>query len=237
MRIGLVSYRCENGNIAFNMSQIERAMKRAEGKAELLCFGEAFLQGFDALCWEYDADREMALALSSETMARLKGWTVRYGMSLATGYIERDQEKLYSSCAVIADGRIIHNYRRISKGWKEYAKTDGHYCEGDQTGTFRLYGKEIMLALCGDLWEDPERFRTEHLLLWPVYVNCTVEEWDSGLLDEYAAQSFLAANDVLMINPIDRDPVNHGGSFCFHHGKTLAKIPFDREDILIVDIP
>ncbi len=237
MRIGLVSYRSENRNIAFNMSQIELAMKRSEGKVEMLCFGEAFLQGFDALCWDYDADRETALELSSETIALLKNWTVQYGISLATGYIERDQEKLYSSCVVIGDGRIIHNYRRISKGWKEYSKTDGHYCEGDQTGTFRLHGKEMMIALCGDLWDFPGRFRTEHLLLWPVYVNYTTEEWNSGVLDEYAAQSLLAAGDVLMINPLDNEPENHGGSFHFHHGKTAARIPFDQEGILIVDIP
>ena len=219
------------------MSQIELAMKRAEGKAEMLCFGEAFLQGFDALCWDYDADKEIALELSSETITRLKNWTVQYGISLATGYIERDGEKLYSSCVVISEGRIIHNYRRISKGWKEYSRTDGHYCEGDQTGTFRLHGKEMMITLCGDLWDFPDRFRTDHLLLWPVYVNYTVEEWNSGALDEYAVQSALAANDVLMINPLDNDPVNHGGSFCFHHGKTIARIPFDQEEILIVDIP
>lgn len=219
------------------MSQIELAMKRAEGKAEMLCFGEAFLQGFDALCWDYDTDKEVALELSSETITRLKKWTVQYGISLTTGYIERDGEKLYSSCVVISEGRIIHNYRRISKGWKEYSRTDGHYCEGDQTGTFRLHGKEMMITLCGDLWDFPDRFRTDHLLLWPVYVNYTVEEWNSGALDEYAVQSALAANDVLMINPIDNDPVNHGGSFSFHHGKTIARIPFDQEEILIVDIP
>ena len=183
-------------------------MKRAEGKAEMLCFGEAFLQGFDALCWDYDADKEIALELSSETITRLKNWTVQYGISLATGYIERDGEKLYSSCVVISEGRIIHNH-----------------------------GKEMMITLCGDLWDFPDRFRTEHLLLWPVYVNYTVEEWNSGALDEYAVQSALAANDVLMINPIDNDPVNHGGSFRFHHGKTIARIPFDQEEILIVDIP
>ena len=236
MRIGLVSYRCENRNTAFNMGQIELAMKRSAGKVEMLCFGEAFLQGFDALCWDYNVDREIALELSSETIARLKSWTVQYGISLAAGYIERDQEKLYSSCVVIADGNIIHNYRRISKGWKEYSKTDAHYCEGNQTGTFRLHGKDMMITLCGDLWEEPDRFRTEHLLLWPVYVNYTVEEWNSGALDEYAAQAYLAADDVLMINPIDNDPVNHGGSFHFHKGKTAAGIPFDEEGILIVNI-
>ena len=237
MRIGLVSYRCENRNTAFNLSQIELAMKHAEGKADMLCFGEAFLQGFDALCWDYETDREIALELSSETIARLKSWTIQYGVSLMTGYIEKDQETLYSSCIVISGGEIVHNYRRISKGWKEFSKTDRHYCEGNQTGTFRLHGKEMMIALCGDLWDFPDRFRTEHLLLWPVYVNYSVEEWNSGALDEYAAQAALAANDVLMINPLDNDPVNHGGSFHFHGGKTAAKIPFDQEDILIVDIP
>ena len=70
MKIGLVSYRCENRNVAFNMSQIERAMQEAAGKVDLLCFGEAFLQGFDSLCWKYEIDKEMAVFLGSETMER-----------------------------------------------------------------------------------------------------------------------------------------------------------------------
>ena len=237
MRIGLVSYRCENRNTAFNMSQIELAMKRSGGKADLLCFPEAFLQGFDALSWDYETDKDIALELSSDTFAQLQSWTIRYGISLLTGYIEKDQQKLYSSCAVISDGRIIHNYRRISKGWKESSETDSHYCEGNETAPFSLHGRNMRIALCGDLWEYPERFRTDHLLIWPVYVDFTVEEWNQGMLDEYAAQACLAAEDVLMINPIDSNPVNHGGSFHFHKGKTAARIPFDREGILFVDIP
>ena len=92
----------------------------------------------------------------------------------------------------------------------------------------------MMIALCGDLWEFPERFKTEHLLLWPVYVNYAIEEWNQGALDDYALQSSLASEDVLMINPLDNAPVNHGGSFRFHNGKTVAQIPFDQEGILIV---
>ena len=237
MRIGLVSYRCENRNIAFNMRQIERAMRAAEGKADLLCFGEAFLQGFDALTWDYAADRAIAVEQSSEEIAVLREWTVRYGVSLLTGYIEKDRDRLYSSCIVLSGGQIVHNYRRISRGWEEYGRTDGHYCEGNETAPFQLHGKKMMLALCGDLWEFPERFRTEHLLIWPVYVNYPVEEWERGALDEYAAQAALAAEDVLMVNPLDAAPVNHGGSFRFRNGKTAAGIPFDREGILTVEVP
>ena len=218
------------------MSQIKRAMKLFEGKAELLCFGEAFLQGFDALCWEYDTDQLTALDLSSETITRLRDWTVRYGVSLIMGYIEKDGEKLYSSCVALSNGEIIHNYRRISKGWKEYAITDGHYCEGSDTRPFTLNGRDISLTLCGDLWDFPDKFRTENLLIWPVYVNYTAEEWNSGILDEYAAQAALAAADVLMVNPLDNEPVNYGGSFHFHCGKVAASLAFGTEDILIVDI-
>ena len=236
MRIGLVSYRCENKNVSFNMGQIELAMKRSVGKADLLCFPEAFLQGFDSLCWDFETDQTMALEVTSETFRQLKHWTVRYGISLIIGYIEKDQEKLYSSCAVISNGEIIHNYRRISKGWKEFSVTDDHYCEGTEIKPFQLNGTDMNIALCGDLWDHPEKFKTEDLLIWPVYVDYTIEEWNAGALDEYAAQAGSVSENVLMINPIDRDPVNHGGSFFFQNGQTAARIPFDTEDILIVDI-
>ena len=237
MRIGLVSYRCENRNTVWNLRQIERALKQAKGKADLLCFGEAFLQGFDALCWNYEKDRDIALALSSAPMTQLRQWTIDYGISLIVGYIEKEGEALYSSCAVLSDGETVYNYRRISKGWKEFTKTDSHYREGTGSDDFRLLGKHMKLALCGDLWDFPEAFSTPHLLIWPVYVNYTLEEWNGGALREYAAQAALAANHVLMINPIDHGPVNHGGSFHFQNGQTVGSIPFDTEEILFVDLP
>ena len=236
MKIGLVSYRCENRNTAFNMSQVELAMKRSAGEVDLLCFGEAFLQGFDALSWDYETDKEIALEQSSKTIAQLRQWTIQYGISLCTGYIEIDRGRLYSSCIVISDGETVHNYRRISRGWKDYWKTDENYCEGDEIGAFRLHGKDVLLALCGDLWEFPDRFRTECLLIWPVYVNYTLEERNHGALGEYAAQASLVASDVLMVNPIDKEPLNHGGSFHFQDGKTVARLPFDNEGILIVEV-
>ena len=75
-----------------------------------------------------------------------------------------------------------------------------------------------MVGLCGDLWDYPERFKTDSFLIWPVYVNFSLEEWDREIL-EYAEQAAGIADDVLMINPIDNCPVNHGGAFHFHKGK------------------
>ncbi len=235
MRIGLASYRVENRNTEFNIGQIERAMKEAEGKVDLLCFGEAVLQGFDSLSWNYKEDKDMAAGMDSEIMSRLKTLTVQYGMGIAVGYIERADETLYSSYAVIDAGEIVHNYRRISRGWKEVDRTDEHYCEGKDTSGFSFRGKKIMVGLCGDLWDYPERFKTENLLLWPVYVNFDIAEWEQET-HEYAEQAACIADNVLMINPIDNDPVNHGGAFYFRKGQLVERSPFDTEGVLCIEL-
>ena len=236
MQVGLVTFECKNRNVSFNMSQIERAMRESQGKVDLLCFGEAYLQGFDSLCWDYAIDKEMALEMKSETVCQLCKWSKEYGVALLTGYIEKEKECLHSSCIVIEDGEILHNYRRITKGWKEYWKTDGHYQEGNKTEDIIFRNHQIRLALCGDMWDCPERFKTKHLLIWPVYVNFAVEEWERAEMASYARQAALATEHVLMVNPIDYEPQNHGGAFYFFNGTILDRLPFDQEGILIVDI-
>ena len=184
MKIGLVSYRSENKNIEFNLSQIERACKHASGKAELLCFGEAFLQGFDSLCWDYEIDKDMAVSVDSDEIGLLRKWSLQYDVALATGFIEKEGDKLFSSYVFIDRGAIVHTYHRISKGWKEFSQTDGHYCEGTATDEFTVRGKAFQVALCGDMWDYPERFKTDKPLLWPVYCNYDVAEWEGGVLGE-----------------------------------------------------
>ena len=111
------------------MSQIERALRETVGKVDLLCFGETFLQGFNSLCWDYDVDKDIALEKESDEIKQLQRWTEQYKVAILTGYVEKEGDALYSSCITISEGKIIHNYRRISKGWKEYTITDKHYQE------------------------------------------------------------------------------------------------------------
>ena len=59
MKIGLASYECRMNDISFNLGQIERALEKSEG-ADLVCFGEAFLQGFSAVTSDYAKDIELA---------------------------------------------------------------------------------------------------------------------------------------------------------------------------------
>lgn len=235
MKLGLAAYRFRNKDIAFNFSQIEKAMQESQGKVDLLCFGETFLQGFDSLIWDYEIDKDMAITQESFVMQKLCDLTVQYQTDLLFGYVEREGESIYSSCAVIEQGKMIHNYRRISKNWKEYYRTDSHYCEGTVTDEFHYREKNIMVALCGDLWIFPERFKTNELLIWPVYVNFDMEEWKT-YEQEYANQALLVCPKTVMINSITDDPISHGNAFYFHNGKVQKKLGYDTEDVLIVEV-
>ena len=56
--VALASKPFVNGDIGANLTVVLATM--AEGTAlgaDLVCFGEAFLQGFDSLCWDYAIDQ------------------------------------------------------------------------------------------------------------------------------------------------------------------------------------
>ena len=240
MKLALASYEFKNGDIAFNLSQLKRGIASLRGKADLVCFGETFLQGFDALCWDFEKDKKTAIKQDSELMKKICELTTLYGIDLVFGYIEKageSAEELYSSCAVIQNGKIIHNYRRVSKGWKQFDITDYHYKEGNEIKPFLYRGREFLIAICGDLWDFPERFKDDCPIIWGVFVNYEGEYKE--FLEEYTEQSSKVAHDVFMINSLSDKPESHdihGGAFHFCKGKIKAQTKNDAEDMLIVQI-
>lgn len=234
MKIGLAAYKFVNNDIEFNISQIEKALQFAE-KIDILCFGEAFLQGFDAFKWNYDNDKNIAISKDSNIMKKIEQMSKDYNIDLAFGYLEIDNEDLYSSYAIIIDGKLTYNYRRITIGWKEYWLTDHHYKEGNEVLTFNYKDHNITIALCGDMWDCPEKFKSNDLLIWPVYVNFTIEEWKDEEI-EYAKQALLACSNTLMINSLSENPNCYGGCFNFKDGEIKNKLDYNIEAILTIEI-
>lgn len=233
--IGLAVYKFINNDIKHNLSKIETALERASSKVDIICFGETFLQGFDAFTWNYENDKDIAISCNDEVIFKLRKCTVDFSVGLMFGYLEKDEDKLYSSYMFIDKGKIIFNYRRLSKGWKEYSITDNHYCEGNDTKDFVYKEKIFRIALCGDLWEYPEKFKTKGVLLWPIYVNFSKEDWRDYEIS-YAKQANLVCHKALVINSISNDPDSVGGAFIFQNGRIVSSLPYDVEDILLVEI-
>lgn len=237
MKIALASAKIVDRDIDRNLAEMEKYTAEASAKgAELVCFGEAFLQGFNALSWSFESDRKIAVSADSGIFRRICELTVKYGTDVLLGYNELDGDKIYSSCALISKGALYHNYRRISRGWKEYWKTDDHYREGGLVEPFDYRGMKCVIGLCGDLWEYPERFALgEDMLIWPVYVDWTKEEWYGGGREEYAEQANLCCKHVLYVNSFGDDgPL--GGAMHFTDGSVREELPIGNEGLLIVEL-
>lgn len=189
MRIALASARFINRDISFYLGQIDRYIREAKAQgAELVCFGETFLQGFHAMTWDYARDRQRSQRIRScfrTFAAGQRSW----GIDLLFGFVER---------------------------------------EGETVAVFSYRGKRCLIALCGDLWDFRERFRLgQDLLLWPVYMNVTPEEWQEHYLSEYAREASLACGDTLLINSVTTMPgeVCSGGCFRFLDGTVKSLLP------------
>lgn len=137
---------------------------------------------------------------------------------------------------MISDGEIIHNYRRISRGWKEYARTDEHYKEGSYVEAFDYRNKKCVIGLCGDIWDHPERFAIgEDILFWPVYVCWTEAEWENGGKVEYAEQASLCCENTLYDNSVCNGDA-FGGAAHFFGGKVQKELPILNEGLLYVTV-
>lgn len=236
MRIALASLECRNNDLTYNMAQIRAGMELAADQgARLICFGETFLQGFDAFNGSYEHDREIAVTLDGAVMQELKQYCKHFCLDLALGYLERDADSLYSSYVLIQEGALHHNFRRISKGWKEWSRTDDHYKEGNEVDCFDYRGKRCLIALCGDLWDMPERFRQgQDLLLWPVYVDFSLEDWKE-MAPQYLEKASSCSVESVLINSILK-PTGMGGCFHYRQGRQIEALWPGNTGLLLVEV-
>ena len=132
MRILLASAPVINREIKFNLQTLLEYMKDYRGKVELIVFGESILQGFECLCWDYEKDRSVGIALEDAPVRRIRAAAKEYRLAVSFGMIERRGDHLYSAQLTIGeDGELVNLFHRVSVGWKDISQTDEHYREGE----------------------------------------------------------------------------------------------------------
>lgn len=242
MKIGLASKEFINKDIEKNTNTIIETMIEAkENNAHMICFGEAFLQGFDSLSWNYEKDKEMAFSLSSLPIKILCNYAKKIGICVSFGYIENYKGLLYCSYMTINEnGEIINNFRRVSPGWKESYADPTHYKEGTTFSTFKYKDLTFSVGLCGDFWHEKNIDMVskikKDIVLWPLFVDFNIQEFESQYKKEYAEQANKLKSKVLFINSISKESTAFGGSFEFLNGDILNELPIGTEGILYVEI-
>lgn len=244
MKIVLAAQPVTNWNMEANLRTILQAVHSFSGKADLILFGEAFLQGFDALCWDYEKDTALAVQPTDPVIARICQAARQAQIGISFGCFEKDSGLFYSSQFVIdASGKLIDIFRRVSPGWKP-ALNDPRYREGDRFHVFSYQDKRLTIALCGDLWTAgrPEEILSlqADAVLWPVWCDYAPEEWNAFVKQEYAQQAALCGCPVLLVNPFctdaDADDRATGGAALFCSSFICAELPAGAEGFLTVEI-
>ena len=242
MKILLAGIGFINGDINYNKNIIIDTIKKYSD-VDLIVFGESFLQGFNALSFEYDKDTNIAISINDSIINEIREKVKESKVGLSFGYFEKDGSNIYSSQLTLdKDGNILNNYRRVSIGWKELNANE-YYKEGRLFPTFNFLDKNLTVALCGDLWHNEfiamMKNTPSDLVLWPVYTDFNSDEWNTTIKYEYATQVKELNRDVLLVNSYRLDgsiDEAKGGACHFRDGKIISEKPSSKEDLLLVII-
>lgn len=245
MKFALAAKGFINGDLNHNSGVILKTLEDYRGRADMVLFGEAFLQGFYGPTFELDHDLKMALALDHPVFDEIAGKARESSIAVSFGFIEREGETIYSSQATInAQGEIVDVFRRVSPGWKIEGAGES-YREGEGFHSFLLEGRKMAVGLCGDLWFDENIRQIKDLqldlLLWPVYTDFPFKEWNSSIKYDYAAQANRACSMTLLVNSFCLDKRNEeeiakGGAAFFLQGKIGKDLPAAEEGVFLVEI-
>lgn len=244
MRCALAALGFVNGNTTRNLHTVLGVMREYAGRADVLLFGESFLQGFYAADFDPVHDARIALTLDSSAVRQIREAALALGLAVSFGFIEREGDVFYSSQLTIdTQGNVLDHFRRVSPGWK-LPHAGAAYREGEGFHAFSLLGKRMVVGLCGDLWYDEHidainRLRPD-VVLWPVYTDYNAAEWNAEIKQEYAAQAGRIDADVLYVNSVclDRegDEIARGGAAHFRGGQIVADLPSGGEGVLVAEL-
>lgn len=244
MKIGLCAEYSEERNVSGNLERLRAQAREASGQGiELLFFGEAYLQGFGAMTFDYAEDIERALGIHGAELAEVRAVAAEYGIGIGVGFYENYKGAIYSSYLVVDDrGNSFLHYRRRSEGWKmPHACADYREGKNFKSGTFR--GKRFAVMICGDFWEDAlleDLVALEEevdVFVWPVHCDYSVERWEVTEKENYRERSAILGKPVLYCNNWQpEEETAKGGAYHWHLGREISAMPSGQPGVRIVRI-
>ena len=137
----------EAGNDPFVITKYDVTAYSAS--ADIVIFGEAFLQGFYGATFDMEHDTQIAISQDDPIIKEICSAAKQCLTAVSFGFIEKEGSCFYSSQITIdANGSVIDLYRRVSPGWKEsFASTQ--YREGNGFHAFQFMDQKVVVGLCG----------------------------------------------------------------------------------------
>ena len=235
------------GNIGFDNEQYLRTQSEKIRERVQLFGGKLYMEFGGKLFDDYHASRVLPGFLPDSKVKMLLQMKDQAEIVIVISAGDIEKNKVRGDLGITYDVdvlRLIDVFRRVSVGWKDVRRTDGHYREGDGFHLFSYGGIRFATALCGDLWTPgkPEELAAlgADAVLWPVWCDYPAAEWNEQVKLEYAAQASRCGCPVLYVNPFCVDPdapdAAAGGAACFSGGRIVCEAPAGESGILFVEL-
>jgi NAD+ synthase (glutamine-hydrolysing) len=149
LRVALSQVNAVVGDFRYNAERIENCiMEASKFKADLVVFPELALTGYppEDLLLKNDFIKANNKALKYISSGVKK-------MVVVIGYAEKVKMNLYNSAAIIYEGRVIGNYRKMILPNYGVFDEKRYFTEGHEPTCFSMNGLTIGLTICEDIWD------------------------------------------------------------------------------------
>ncbi|NLC26137.1 MAG: carbon-nitrogen hydrolase family protein [Fastidiosipila sp.] len=244
MIISLAATLSVDNDLEANLNSMEKMLAEAEkDRSDLVLFGEAFLQGFNGLTFDYEHDiNKIALGTKSPAITKIRQLAIKYDLAIGFGFYENDHSGIFASYMIVdKKGETLVKYQRVSPGaWIPEANVE--YRRGKEFPVFEFMGKRFTIMVCGDFWEDELLDAIVQLdpqvdaFFWPVHCDYTEEDWKESEHKAYRHRSQILAKPVFFVNNFRTEADEaKGGAYVWRQGTELAALEPGQEGLLRYD--
>jgi NAD+ synthase (glutamine-hydrolysing) len=238
LRIALSQLDAVVGDIPGNEAKIRDGLRRARGAgAQMVLFPELAVTGYPPedlpLQEHFLADARAAVERIAEDAT---------GIVAIVGYPERGLD-VYNAAAVLADGGVRANYRKVHL--PNYGVFDEvrYFQSGPGAAVIEVDGITVGLTICEDIWQPGIPMSLEALAGATVVVNISASPYVAGkgivrerMIAQRARDHLCAVAFCGLVGGQD-ELIFDGHSFVVDHdGDVIARAPQFHEDLLIAEI-
>lgn len=161
IRIGFGQINPVVGDFEHNSAQVLRQLEMADGKADLIVFGELALCGYPLGDLSYRTDiiekTQIALRRLIDESKKFPDLTVVLGhVSMATARKSNQSAFAiaHNSATVFSNGKVIGRYDKQRLPTYDVFDDWRNFVPGSQELIFEIKGKKVAVAICEDIWDS-----------------------------------------------------------------------------------
>ena len=147
MKLELVQLACRDGDVAYNLERILRAIAESAPGSDILIFPESYITGF----LDHHNIARVAESVGGPSVQAICAAARERDVAVVVGLIERDGERFYNTTLFITPEGVALSYRKTHL----WVGEPGLVLPGERFSTVQWRGVRIGLLICYDI-EFPE---------------------------------------------------------------------------------